>query len=155
MEGTKIRRWSRWRSGRINRSKRRRHRCRGTAQACPWPGAKQGEDKRERKRAREAQSSDSARLIETDDYRRQGVGTSSRGTSDSGAASVGSPRRWISQYVRSNGKHITAAWRPGHAALIGRRSSGREALQRPLHSAVLPLALFSGPCGSPPSLGVA
>lgn len=35
------------------------------------------------------------------------------------------------------------------AALIGRRYSGREALQRSLNSAVLPLTLFCGPCGSP------
>ncbi|UKZ64922.1 uncharacterized protein TrAtP1_006127 [Trichoderma atroviride] len=76
------------------------------------------------------------RVMETDDYRRQGAGTSSR------AESVGSPR-WIWQYVRSNGKRITAAGlqHPRHAggafgegaALIGRRSSGREALQRSRH----------------------
>lgn len=40
------------------------------------------------------------------------------------------------------------------AALIGRRCSGREALQRSLTSAVLPLTLFLGPlyCSSPPVL---
>lgn len=55
-------------------------------------------------------------VMETDDYRRQGVGTSSRGTSDRGAESR-IAAQWISQYVRSSksmdGKRITAA--PRHA----------------------------------------
>lgn len=117
-------------------------------------------------------------VMETDDYRRQGVGTSSRGTSVAdgrGAETVGSPL-WISQYVRwcirqamANASQLRGAparSTPGtrrrgryseDAALIGRCCSGREALPRSLNSAVLPLALFFffGPCRSPPSLGAA
>jgi hypothetical protein len=96
----------------MNRGKRRRHQCRGKAESCPWPGAEQS---REKRRARLG-AADNTNVMETDDYRRQGVGTSSRGTSDRGTESR-IAAQWISQYVRSSksmdGKRITAA--PRHA----------------------------------------
>lgn len=170
MEEIEIRCLERWRGGRVDGRKRRRHQCRGSAESCPWPGAEPGET--QSSSALGTADNNSARVMETDDYRRQGAGTSSRGTSVAegrGAETVGSPL-WIPQYVRwcirqamANASRLRGAparSTPGtrrrgryseDAALIGRRCSGREALPRSLNSAVLPLALFFfGPCRSPP-----
>lgn len=48
---------------------RRRHRCRGNAESCPWPGAEQGETQRS---CVLGTADNSTRMRETDDYRRQG-----------------------------------------------------------------------------------
>lgn len=66
-----------------------------------------------------ADNSNSTRIMETDDYRRQGFGTSSRGTSVADgrgtelcriAAVDFAVRKMV--HPSSNGKYITAAWRP-------------------------------------------